>query len=107
MSTVDTRAPFFPNSRTAKNQANKARAARALQRNSLDRMQEIESRTAKDAKVSIPETIKDFSRIKKAVDATEANTNQDKIAMLKAKIQAGTYEPDYDAIADKMLSSEF
>ena len=38
---------------------------------------------------------------------TKQVDNTDKIAMLKAQIQAGTYQPDYDAIADKMLSSEF
>ena len=32
---------------------------------------------------------------------------KEKIAQLKAKIQAGNYEIDYDAVADKMLQSEF
>lgn len=106
MNSIDTRPSFFPNSKTAKAKAEKARAA-ALKRNTFERAQELKDKTAKDAKVSIPDTIKDFSRIKKVADAAAPIDNTDKIAALKAKIQAGTYEPDYDAIADKMLSSEF
>ena len=57
--------------------------------------------------MSIPESIKDFSKIKKAVDASEPVDNQAKIADLKARIQAGTYEMDYDALADKVLQTEY
>jgi negative regulator of flagellin synthesis FlgM len=33
--------------------------------------------------------------------------HSEKIARLKAQIDAGTYEMDYDAIAEKILTSEF
>lgn len=106
---IDTRSPFFPNSRTAQKQAEQAKKAQQLAatRNTYDRAEEIRAKTSNDAKVSIPDTIKDFSRIKKAVDAAPQVDNTDKIADLKARIQAGTYEIDYDALADKMLGSEY
>jgi negative regulator of flagellin synthesis FlgM len=106
MSSVDTRPPFFPNS-TPKRPALSRAQQSALQRNSFDRVQELEDKTGKDAKVQIPNTIRDFSRIKKAVDASTEVDNSDKIANLKAQIAAGTYEVDYDALADKILSSEY
>ena len=49
----------------------------------------------------------DFSRIKRAVDLTPDRDNSAKIADLKARIQSGTYETNYDAIADKLLASEY
>ncbi len=103
---IDTRAPFFPNSKTAQKEAARLRKAGNVHRNTYDRAEEIRTKTAKDAKVSIPESIKDFSKIKKAVDASEPVDNQAKIADLKARIQAGTYEMDYDALADKVLQTE-
>lgn len=107
MNNVDTRSPFFPRSRSAQAEATKTRNAQRLSRNSYDRAQELEAKTASHAKVSIPEKIRDFSRIKKAVDAAPEVDNSDKIARLKAQIQGGTYQMDYDAIADKMLASEY
>lgn len=108
MNNVDTRSPFFPRSKTAQNNsASRASQAQRLGRNSYDRAQEIETKTADHARVSIPEKIRDFSRIKKAVDAAPEIDNTDKIARLKAQIQGGTYQMDYDAIADKMLASEY
>jgi negative regulator of flagellin synthesis FlgM len=107
MNSVDTRSPFFPRSKSNQTEVQKARANEALKRNSYDRAQEIETKTSKDAKVSINDKIKDFSRIKKSADSAQPIDNSAKIAMLKAKIQAGTYEPDYDQLADKILSSEY
>lgn len=107
MSNIDTRAPFFPNSRTGQKEIDQARRAQMLRRNSYDRTQELNNVTAKDAKVTIPDSIKDFSRIKKAVDTAPPVDNTDKIARLKAQIQAGTYQPDYDALADKILATEY
>jgi negative regulator of flagellin synthesis FlgM len=51
--------------------------------------------------------VRDFSRIKKAAASAPEQDNSEKIARLKAQIQAGTYEVDYDGLADKMLQSEF
>ncbi len=107
MSSIDTRAPFFPNSKTAQGEVQKSQRARALKRNSYDRVKQLDEMSQRDAKVNIPESIKDFSRIKKAVDAAPPIDNSAKIAQLKAQIQAGTYEPDYDAVADKLLMSEY
>lgn len=103
---ISTRAPFFPNSKSA-DQARRARSTEFLKRNSAQRAEELHTKTAKDAKVEIPATVKDYSRIRGAVDAAPQIDNTDKIAALKAQINSGTYEMDYDALADKMLSSEF
>ena len=51
--------------------------------------------------------VKDFSRIKKAVDQAPAIDNSEKIARLKEQIGNGTYQMDYDAIAERMLNREF
>jgi negative regulator of flagellin synthesis FlgM len=108
MSSIDTRSPFFPRGREIKSDsAVGGGKIDGLQRNSTDRASELSDKTSMDAKVSIPEGVKDFARIKKAaMNAPEAD-NSEKIARLKAQIAAGTYEMDYDAIADKILTSEF
>lgn len=106
MNSVDTRPPFFPHSKTKNTPLSKAQQS-ALQRNSFDRVQELRDKTGKDAKVEIPDTIRDFSRIKKAVDTSADIDNSDKIANLKQQIAAGKYEFDYDALADKILASEY
>jgi negative regulator of flagellin synthesis FlgM len=105
MNSIDTRPPFFPHSKTA--QDLKSTRAKALSRNTFERAQELNQNTARDAKVSIGDQIKDFSRIKKAADTSAPIDNSAKIADLKARIQAGTYEVDYDGLADKMLASEY
>jgi negative regulator of flagellin synthesis FlgM len=103
---INTRAPFFPNSKGA-DQARRARSAEFLKRNSAQRAQQLQKTTARDAKVEIPESVRDYSRIRGSVDAAPQMDNTDKIADLKARINSGKYDVDYDAIADKMLSSEF
>jgi len=108
MSSIDTRPSFFPKTRDIKSEGTKAgNKVDQIQRNSMERAAEINDKTAADAKVNIPEGVKEFSRIKKAAMSAEEPDNSDKIAKLKAQIQAGTYEVDYDALADKILSSEF
>lgn len=107
MTTINTRAPFFPNAKSAKEAEVSKSSSAVMRRNSYERAQNLTDKTSKDVKVAIPDTIRDYSRIKRVVDAAPEVDNTDKIAMLKAQIQAGTYQPDYDAIADKMLSSEF
>lgn len=104
---IDTRPPFFPHSKSARRDVEQAKQAQFLKRNSYDRAQELQSKTSSDARVNIPDSIKDFSRIKKSVDMAPPVDNSDKIAKLKAQIQAGTYQPDYDAIADRMLANEY
>lgn len=108
MSSIDTRSAFFPRSRSAQAEsASKGGQVDGVKRNSMERMSEIQNKTSSDAKVSIPDGIKDFSRIKKVATAAPEVDNSEKIARLKAQIQAGTYEVDYDGLADKILESEF
>jgi negative regulator of flagellin synthesis FlgM len=108
MNNVDNRAPFFPRSKSAsQSQVQRSQGSMPLARNSYERAKELESNTSDHARVTIPEKIKDFSMIKRAVDSAPDVDNTDKIAMLKAQIQAGTYEPDYDAVADRLLESEY
>jgi negative regulator of flagellin synthesis FlgM len=105
MSRIESRPSFFPNK--AKNSGvDKARKS-ALQRNSYDRANEIKDRTGTHAKVDIPDAVRDYSRIKRAVDTAPEVDNSAKIARLKAQIQNGTYNVDYDAVADKILQSEY
>ncbi len=104
---IDTRSPFFPRGKTAAtDSAQKQSDVGGVGRNNLERSQEIQARTAGDANVKISDGVKDFSRIKKAVDAAPEMDNSAKIAALKARIQAGQYEVDYDGLADKMLEQE-
>lgn len=109
MSSIDTRSPFFPRSRSPQTEGTQGgnQVGGANKGNSPDRAMEITDRTATDAKVNIPEGVKDFSRIKKAALNAPEQDNSEKIARLKAQIAAGTYEVDYDGLADKILTSEF
>jgi negative regulator of flagellin synthesis FlgM len=108
MSNIDTRANFFPRSRSA--QAEKARSQSQVGIAGTQAYADpysIQEGGSSDARVSIPDGVKDFSRIKRAVDQSPDVDNSEKIARLKAQIQAGEYNVDYDAVADKMLQTEF
>ena len=99
---------FFPNSKgTSKaNQSWSMRKA-SLARNDGSKANELNNLTSKDAKVDISSAIKDFSRIKRAVDLAPDIDNSSKIAKLRSQIKDGSYKINYDALADKMLSTEF
>jgi negative regulator of flagellin synthesis FlgM len=75
--------------------------------NNPERQQELDALAKKDAKVRIPDAIRDFSQIKKAVDQAPPLNKQDKIADLRRQIAAGEYKIDYDALADKILTNEY
>ena len=107
MSNIDsaTRSGFFPGTNNQSARTNKSAKA-AFLKNAPERQKEIEDLTKLDAKVDIGDTIKDFAKIKRLVDSAPEIDNSEKIARLKAQIQAGTYKVDYDAIADKILASE-
>jgi negative regulator of flagellin synthesis FlgM len=111
MSEINTRAPFFPNSRSAqKAYAEKTEGASPsapIQRNDIERSKEISNTTKPHAKVDINDVTKDFSVIKKAVDNAPELDRSEKIAQLKAQINNGTYEVDYDGLADKLLQSGY
>ena len=108
MSSIDTRSAFFPRGRDIQSEAAKGGSkVDGAQKNTTERASEIAQKTQADAKVSIPEGIKDFSRIKKAAMSAPEVDNTDKIARLKAQIADGTYEINYDALAEKILNSEY
>jgi len=108
MSSIDTRSAFFPRSRDIKSDSTKnGGKVDGVQRNSMERATELSEKTSGDAKVSIPEGVKDFAKIKKTAMSAPEPDNSEKIARLKAQIASGTYEVDYDALADKILTSEF
>ena len=108
MSSIDTRSAFFPKSRSASTESAKGGSqVGGANRNSAERTTEIMDKTGTDAKVNIGDGVKDFSRIKKAAMSAPEPDNSEKIARLKAQIAAGTYEVDYDGLADKILTSEF
>jgi len=99
---------FFPNTKTqAGVRGNRGVDTPQLKRNDLERKSELNDMARNDVKINIPESIKDFSRIKKAVDAAPDIDNSEKISRLKSQIQAGTYKIDYDGLADKLLENEF
>ena len=104
---IDTRSGFFPNSKTTSLDKSSQMSKAYMKRNDVTRASELGEMAKKDAKVDIPDAIKDFSRIKKAVDQAPEIDNTDKIARLKSQIDAGTYQINYDALADKILSQEF
>ncbi|HXH73715.1 MAG TPA: flagellar biosynthesis anti-sigma factor FlgM [Bacteriovoracaceae bacterium] len=109
MSTIDTRSNFFPRTGGTKTDATKdsGKVDGTKRGNSAERATEINDRTSTDAKVSIPEGVRDFAKIKKAAMSAPDVDNSEKIARLRSQIQAGTYEVDYDGLADKILTSEF
>ncbi|MBT7608941.1 MAG: flagellar biosynthesis anti-sigma factor FlgM [Bacteriovoracaceae bacterium] len=109
MNNIDTssRSSFFPRSRAEGTSSQRAKAlTKSLARNDAERIKALEQ-TKDDARVSIPEGIKDFARIKKAVDAVPDRDNSAKVARLKQQIENGTYKVNYEALADKILASEF
>ncbi len=103
------RPPFFPNSRTAvkSRETRKMKELLNSRRNTLERANELNQKTAGHTKVNIPDKVKDFSRIKAAVDSAPQIDNSAKIARLKKQVQSGEYKVDYDALADKILTSEY
>lgn len=111
MSKIDNNSPrsnFFPKSKSANSQVrSRALNPSYIQRNDPSRRKEIDSTTGGHAKVEIPSAVRDFAKIKSAIDKAPPIDNSDKVAQLKAQINAGTYKVDYDALADKILSSEF
>ncbi len=98
---------FFPNDRSTKNTRHAQKLKNTtLKRNELTRKKELDDNASRDAKVNISDAIRDFSRIKKTVDATPEKDNQSKIDQLKESISNGTYSVDYEAVADKILRDE-
>ena len=59
-----------------------------------------------DAKVTIPEAIKDFAKIKKMVDESPTINNRVKIEEIREQIKNGSYKINYDMLTDKILENE-
>jgi negative regulator of flagellin synthesis FlgM len=101
-------AGFFPNTKGQPNvRENRGPDAPQLKRNGPERKTELNDMAKNDVKMNIPDSIKDFSRIKKAVDASPEIDNSDKILRLKSQIEAGSYKIDYDGLAEKLLQGEY
>lgn len=71
------------------------------------RKEKLDKISKTDAKVTIPEGVRDFSKIKKAVDNADNIDNSEKISFLKDQIKNGQYKVDVDALADQILEQEF
>ncbi len=111
MTQINSRPPFFPHSSSSgssktKNAAFSSDIATG-RTNSPERAEEINAVSSEHVKVDIPESIKDYAAIKKAVDNAPPLDNSAKIAALKQQIQNGSYDVDYDAVANKMIENEF
>jgi len=110
MSNIDpqaNRTSFFPKSRNGTSgKTTRANQGTLPKRNNLEREKILKGKTALDAKVDINDAIKDFARIKMAVDNASVPDNSEKIALLREQINSGNYEIDYDALADEMIKRE-
>lgn len=107
-STIDPRSAFFPRSKNAQAEAARSKQVDDLgTRNSPERANELNDKTSADARVNIGDGVKDFARIKKAAIGAPEVDNTEKIARLRSQIQAGSYDIDYDQLADKILAEEF
>ena len=66
-----------------------------------------EKNSTVDAKVTIPEAIKEFAKIKKIVDEEPTINNEKKINRIRNEIKAGSYNINYEQLADKIIENEF
>jgi len=73
--------------------------------NNRDASSGSKSAQASADKVNVSSNGKLFQDIQKAVQSSP-DIRADKVSEIEAKIAQGTYEPDYNVIADKLLSSD-
>jgi len=78
-----------------------------LERNDPKRKQELDDLAQQDVKIDIKDAIKDFSRMKKAVDSSSPIDQSLRVQQLKEQVNNGTYKFDYDKLADKLLAEQF
>lgn len=106
---TNTRPSFFPDTKSNIRTGRGGAIAKApyINRNSTERKDQLEQLAKRDVKVAIPQAVKDFSRIRKAVDKAPEIDNSSKVAALKQQIKNGDYKMDYDELANKMLASGF
>jgi negative regulator of flagellin synthesis FlgM len=109
---IDSRPSFFPkvskpNSSQLKSSSNLASLDNLTENPSkIERVNELKELANRDAKVDIDHRIKDFARIKSAVDMAPDLDQSDRIQRLKESINRGEYQFDYDALADRILEQE-
>ncbi len=102
----DTRPSFFKSKTTNIENIKGRQTPSLLNRNELEKQNEIKESTSKDVTVDIPDKIKDFSRIKYAVENSPDRDNTEKIQDLRGKISKGQYDIDFDELAKKIIESE-
>ena len=111
MTQINSRPSFFPHSSSSQSTKSKnvsySSDVANNKVNSPARAEELSNISGTHVKVDIPSSIKDYSAIKRAVDNAETVDNSEKVAQLKQQIQSGAYQVDCDAVAEKMLESEF
>lgn len=111
MTQINSRPPFFPNSSSSGSSKTKNAAFSSDiaigKTNSAERAEEINAVSGDHVRVDIPESIKDYAAIKKAVDNAPPQDNSAKIAALKQQIANGSYKIDDNAVASKMIENEF
>ena len=100
------RPPFFPGKANSSSPFKKL-SSLGLNRNPSERKNEIDSIAKEHTKVNISDSIKDFARIKKAVDKSSPRDPGSKIMELKAKIKNGTYRVDPEKLAEKIMDAEY
>ena len=97
---------FQPNNKVVPESNISSLRRTGIKRNTAERKKKLESFKS-DSHVTINEAVKDFARIKKIVDSSPSIDNSDKVEKLKKEIEKGTYNVDYEKLAEKMLTSSF
>jgi len=100
-----TKSSFFPKNRNTHKAKNFNKTL--VEKNDITRQKELESATGTHAKVDISDKIRDFAKIKSAVDRSPEIDNSGKVNKLREQIKSGKYKVDYDALAEKILATEF
>ena len=78
-----------------------------LKRNSTKKKNEIESATKDHVKVDIESRVRDFARIRSAIDNVLESDNTARIKELREKIDSGAYQINYEDTADIILRTEY
>lgn len=105
--TTENKATFFPKRKSGSIKTDKSTEGITRSKDIERRKELLNNKSEQDAKVDIPQKIKDFAKIKKVVDATPDNDNSEKISALKNQIENGEYEINYNGLAEKILEEKF
>ena len=94
---------FFPEDRIIEKNKSSSRLKKGDKRTLIN----SSSQKNNDTKVTIPNQIKEFSRIKKLVDATPKIDRAAIVKNIKERINNNTYKVDENALAERILAQEF